>query len=209
MGFKFLENKGVSNMSEKLIVDVRSREEFVKEHVKGAINIHLHDLEFYLDFLKRKEILLYCNTENRAGLAKSYLQKKDIKSEIISLEQLPQYEKEGKNIICAVNYVHVKAGYEEQFEKSVKELCKATDKIDGFLGSKLIKISGISANGTGIPGELSNMEIKPVKYIIHTYWESKEKHEKSHTLPVMVEAFNKMPVMLTQNPYEEYYEILK
>jgi len=36
----------------KLIVDVRTREEYVKSHIKGAINIPLYDLEFYLDFLR-------------------------------------------------------------------------------------------------------------------------------------------------------------
>jgi len=41
---------------DELIVDVRTREEFAKEHVKGAINIPLHDLDFYIDFLKDKKI---------------------------------------------------------------------------------------------------------------------------------------------------------
>jgi len=44
---------------EEIIVDVRTREEFVKEHVKGAINIPLHDMEFYIDFLKDKNVVLY------------------------------------------------------------------------------------------------------------------------------------------------------
>jgi rhodanese-related sulfurtransferase len=34
-----------------LIVDVRTREEYVMDHVKGALNIPLFDLEYYLDFL--------------------------------------------------------------------------------------------------------------------------------------------------------------
>ena len=46
----------------KLIVDVRTREEYVKNHVKGAIYIPLYDLEFYIDFLRGKEIFLYCDS---------------------------------------------------------------------------------------------------------------------------------------------------
>ena len=36
----------------RLIVDVREREEYVQERIKGAINIPLFDLEYHLDFLK-------------------------------------------------------------------------------------------------------------------------------------------------------------
>lgn len=40
---------------EEIIVDVRMREEFVKEHIKGAINIPLYDIDFYVDFLRNKK----------------------------------------------------------------------------------------------------------------------------------------------------------
>jgi len=43
---------------ERLIVDVRTREEFIKEHIKGAINIPLYDLEFYVEFLKNKRVYI-------------------------------------------------------------------------------------------------------------------------------------------------------
>lgn len=35
-----------------MIVDVRSREEYVKRHIKGAVNIPLFDLEYYIPFLR-------------------------------------------------------------------------------------------------------------------------------------------------------------
>ena len=40
-----------------LIVDVRSREEYYKSHVKGALNIPLFDLEFCIDFLRDKDVV--------------------------------------------------------------------------------------------------------------------------------------------------------
>ena len=46
---------------DELIVDVRTREEFAKEHVKGAINIPLHDLDFTLIFSRTKRLGCYGN----------------------------------------------------------------------------------------------------------------------------------------------------
>jgi rhodanese-related sulfurtransferase len=69
------------------IIDVRTREEYVKEHIKGAINIPLYDLNFYTDFLKGKKIKLYCDSGHRAGLAKNLLKKEGIDAEIIKPEE--------------------------------------------------------------------------------------------------------------------------
>lgn len=193
-------------MLEEIVVDVRTREEFVKQHIKGAINIPLHDIDFYIDFLKNKKIKVYCDTERRAKIAQEKLKENGIDAEIITPEE---YEKEGRGIICAVNFVSVRHGHEKEFEESIEALCKATDEIPGFLGSKLLKVSGISAIGSGLPGDLTNEEIKPTKYIILTYWESKESHEKSHQHEIFIEAFKKMPVHLVQMPYEEFYEVLR
>jgi rhodanese-related sulfurtransferase len=55
--------------STELIIDVRTREEYVKEHIKGALNIPLYDLDFYLDFLKDKNVTIYCDTRVRSKLA--------------------------------------------------------------------------------------------------------------------------------------------
>jgi len=50
-----------------LIIDVRTREEFIKEHVKGAINIPHYDVAYYADILKGKKLKVYCNTGGRAA----------------------------------------------------------------------------------------------------------------------------------------------
>lgn len=80
----------------KLIVDVRSREEFYRSHIKGSINIPLYDLEFYIDFLKRKDILLYCNTGRRAKMAAEYLSKRGSKATVIPPSEVESYPKEGE-----------------------------------------------------------------------------------------------------------------
>ena len=81
--------------------------------------------------------------------------------------------------------------------------------MSGFLGSKLLRVSGISAIGSGLPGELKNEEVKPTKYIILTYWESKGLHDESHGSEIFRKAFEKMPALLSQMPYEEFYEVLR
>ena len=118
-------------------------------------------------------------------------------------------EKEGKSIITAVNYVVVRNGYEKEFEEMVKQLCRETDKMSGFLGSKFFKIDDISAIGSMLPGDLRNEKISPAKYILLTYWESKEAHEKSHVTEIFKKAFEAMPAYLAEMPYEEFYEVLK
>jgi len=124
-------------------------------------------------------------------------------------EDLKKYEMEGKRILCAVNYIEVKPGYEEIFELDVKELCKKTIEMEGFLGSKILRISGMSCTGSGLPGDCTEMEFKPTRYILVTYWKSKEAHEKSHKHPIFVEAFKEMRQYLARMPYEEFYEIIK
>ena len=98
---------------------------------------------------------------------------------------------------------------EKEFEEMVENLCKTTDEMPGFLGGKLLRISGISAIGSGLPGDLKEEIIKPTKYIMLTHWESKEAHEKSHLTDAFRNAFQKMPDYLTQMPYEEFYEVLR
>ncbi|MEM2508953.1 MAG: rhodanese-like domain-containing protein, partial [Candidatus Thermoplasmatota archaeon] len=92
------------------IIDVRTREEYVKEHIKGAINIPLYDLHLYIDFLKGKKIKLYCDSGRRAELAKNLLKKEGIDAEIIKTEEKKKYKKEKGKIICALNYVFVREG---------------------------------------------------------------------------------------------------
>jgi len=197
----------------EIVVDVRSPQEFLKKHVKGAINIPLYHMEYYESFLKgicrERPLAVYCGTEHRARIAKRKLDKMGIEARVIGTEELQGYGWEGTDVICAMNFVVVRPGHEEEFEKRAKELCRATEEFPGFLGSQLLKVSGVSAIGSALPGELRDLDIKPTKYVILTYWESKEMHDKSHLEEVFQNAFREMPAHLAQMPYEEFYEIIR
>lgn len=192
-----------------LIVDVRTREEYVRDHVKGALNIPLFDLEYYLDFLRGKEVSLYCSSGRRSRIAAQYLKEKGIDVSVISREELVEYEREGKDIICALNYLSVKPGVEGEFEEMVEELCRITVEMPGFLGSKIFRASTVSYGGTGLRGEYEDIEIKPTKYIMLTYWTSKEAHEEFHKRQVILDGFMEMMKYVSVMPFEEYGEILR
>jgi len=70
-------------MLTKLIVDVRSREEYYNNHVKGSLNIPLFDLDYYIDFLKDKDVLFYCDSGNRSRIAVEHVAKRGIKATMI------------------------------------------------------------------------------------------------------------------------------
>ncbi len=56
----------------RVFVDVRTPEEFATGHFQGALNIPLNDLEQRWPELKayaRKQLVLYCRSGHRAGLA--------------------------------------------------------------------------------------------------------------------------------------------
>ena len=69
-----------------LIVDVRSREEYYKNHIKGSLNIPVSDLEYYIDFLKDKDVLFYCDTGRRAKMSVEYLARRAVKAAVIPQE---------------------------------------------------------------------------------------------------------------------------
>jgi rhodanese-related sulfurtransferase len=193
----------------KLMVDVRSREEYSKSHIRGSINIPLFDLEYYIDFLKDKDVLLYCDTGRRARIAVEYSKKRGIKAAVIPLEELDKYEKEGRTITCALNYLSVKPGLEEEFEEKTKELCRVTYAKKGFLGSKIFRVSTISYGGSGLQGTYKDIDVKPTKYVMLTYWKSKIAHEEFHKEPDIVEGFMGLMKYLSIMPYEEYGEIIR
>ncbi len=59
-----------------LLVDVRTTEEFNKGHIKGAININHSDIEQHLSLLpKDKDLILYCRSGRRVGIAANLLAK--------------------------------------------------------------------------------------------------------------------------------------
>lgn len=203
-------NKEKNKMkNEELIVDVRTREEFLKEHVKGAINIPLYDVSFYTGILRGRKIRAYCNTGHRAALALEKLKQMGMDAAMIEPKELEKMEKERVNIICAANFISAKPGGEEKFLQEMIEICKAMDGMDGYLGSKVLEVSGVSAAGSFLPGNISDLEIIPCKYIILTYWTSREAHEQSHQIPEFLDRYAAIPAHLTQMPYEEFYEILK
>ena len=193
----------------QLIIDVRTREEFVKEHIKGALNIPHYDLQFHEDFLKGKDITLVCNTESRSAIAQKKLVGMGIESRIMYLPEQDEYEWVENTIICAMNVVHIKEGQMENFIEKAMMLCRATEPMEGFLGSRVLKADGISGIGSFVPEDLREVKIKPEKMILLTFWTSKEAHEKSHEIPEFKELFDKLPEHLTQVPYEEFYEVMK
>jgi rhodanese-related sulfurtransferase len=202
-----------------MIVDVRSTEEYIKNHIKGALNMPLFVLENFVDFLEGKEVLLYCDTGHRAAIGVELLNKHGIKAKIISDEAFKKYEKEGKSVVCALNYLSIKPGYEKEFEKNVhieeeferkvKGLCRITTPMKGFLGSKIFKISTISYGGSGLQGEYKDIDVEPTKYVMLTYWTSKEAHEEFHRQNVIMEGMMGLMKYLSIMPYEEYGDIMR
>lgn len=192
-----------------LIVDVRSREEYFKNHIKGALNIPLFDLDYYIDFLKGKDVLFYCDTSRRARMAAEYVIDRGIRAAVIPQEELDKYEKKGRPIICALNYLSIKPGLEKEFEEKTKELCRLTVGMKGFLGSKIFKVSTISYGGSGLQGEYEDIDVKPTKYVMLTYWTSKKAHEEFHKQQVIVKGFMGLMKYLSIMPYEEYGEIIR
>lgn len=199
----------VGDLMEKVLIDVRTREEFVKEHIKGAMCIPHYDLKFYVEFLKDKDIDLYCNTERRSTIAQDRLAEMGISSKVMTLKEQDRLEWEKNSMICAANFVTLRPGHEDEFMKKATMLCRATEHIEGFLGSKVLKISGVSGIGSFVPGDLTDLEIVPVRIILLTYWASKEVHERSHLDPEFKAIFDSLGEHLIEMPREEFYEVLK
>jgi|SRR3989338_5249703 len=64
------------------IIDVRTREEFSESHIKGALNLDLHDQRFEQTVAKldkEKTYLLYCKTGGRCGAAAELMEKQGFK----------------------------------------------------------------------------------------------------------------------------------
>jgi rhodanese-related sulfurtransferase len=192
-----------------MLIDVRTREEFVKEHIKGAICIPHYDLKFYADFLTGKDIVVYCNTERRSAIAQDRLAEMGISSKVMTLKEQEAHQWVENTIVCAHNYVHIKPGHEGKFMEKAMLLCRAVEHMPGFLGSKALKISGMSGIGSFVEGDLTGLEIKPTKMILVTFWDSKETHERSHLDPEFKKVFDSLGEHLVQMPVEEFYEVLK
>lgn len=192
-----------------LVVDVRTREEFVMAHIEGAINIPHCDLEYYRDLLRDKPVAVYCNTGNRAAIAARKLAAMGIAATVLPAEQAAAMAKEGKPLVCAVNTVFPKPDREEEFMAKAGELCRATEDAPGFLGSKIMKMTGISAAGSFLAGDTGRMAPAPPAYLLLTNWESEEAHERYHRDERFAAMFRELPAELVRMPYEEFYQVLK
>jgi rhodanese-related sulfurtransferase len=192
-----------------LIVDVRSREEYYKNHIKGSLNIPVFDLKYYVDFLRGQDVHLSCDTGTRAKIAGEFLAKRGIKAAIVSQEKRDELKREGSPIVCAINYLSVKPGLEKAFEDETRELCRATYAKKGFLGSKILRVSNISYGGSGLQGTYENIDIKPTKYVMLTFWTNKTAHEEFHKERDILEGFTGLMKYLAVMPFEEYGEILR
>lgn len=194
---------------EPLLIDVRSREEFLMKHVQGAINIPHHDLEYYRDLLRAHDVALYCNTGQRSALAADKLASMGVRAEVLTAEQVDALPSEGKTLVCAVNHVFPRPDQEEHFMAKAGDLCRATEKVPGYLGSKILKMSGVSAAGSHLPGDSSRLNAVPPAYLLLTYWESEDAHERYHRDPQWTKLFNELLADLVRMPYEEFYQVLK
>jgi len=194
-------------MNEEIIIDVRSREEYYREHIDNALNIPLHDLKFNFNFLKNKKVLVYCNSGVRSEIAKIWLKKEKIDTLVLK-EWQKKYKIVKNEIISAVNFIELKPENKIDFQKNIKKLCQSTNEVEGFLGSKLLKISGVSGIGSFLPSD-AKIDFKPEKYLIITYWKDMESHNNSHKLKFFKEIYDRLPEYSTKMPYEEFYEILK
>jgi rhodanese-related sulfurtransferase len=79
-----------------LVIDVRSPEEFAAGHVPGAVNIP-HDLvaSRLAEIPKDKEVVLYCRSGRRSGLAAETLEANGYKDLRLMQGDMPGWEKAG------------------------------------------------------------------------------------------------------------------
>ncbi|MEF8833106.1 MAG: rhodanese-like domain-containing protein [Candidatus Thermoplasmatota archaeon] len=192
-----------------IIIDVKTREEYYMNHIEGALNIPVWDLEFYLDFLKDKEVKVYCGPRGkRSEMAVEFLEEKDIDAEEIPTDELDDFDWKGKPMVTAINYLSVKPGHEEEFEEKVEDLCMKTVDKEGFIGTKVFRTTNISFGGGMIPGEYEEVEVKPTKYVMLTYRKDKESHEKFHDIDEIMQGFKEIMPHICITPHEVFAEII-
>ncbi len=192
-----------------LIIDVRTREEYYLNHIKGALNIPVWDLEFYCDFLAEKDVILYCGTRGkRAQMGEEYLTARGISATIMDTDALDEYEWVGKPMVTAINYLSVKPGHEDEVEQMMDDLCQFTMDKEGFIGTKVVRVTNVAYGGSMLRGEYEDIPIRPTKYIMITYWDTRASHESFHQLEEIVAGFMEMMPHLSVMPFEEYAEVL-
>jgi len=192
-----------------LIIDVKTREEYYMNHIKGSLNIPVWDLEFYLDFLADKTVRVYCGPRGeRSRMAVKYLRQHGIDATEIPSEKLDDYDMVGKPMVVAINYLSVKPGHEKEFEGKAEDLCMKTMDKEGFIGTKVVRVTDISYGGSMLHGTYEGIKVMPAKYIMLTYWQSREAHEAFHENEDIMQGFMEMMPHIAVMPYEEFAEIL-
>jgi rhodanese-related sulfurtransferase len=74
-------------LTESILIDVRTPEEFSRGAIVGAKNIPVDQIMNSLDILRPyKKIYLYCLSGGRSQLASAQLGASDIKGELVNLE---------------------------------------------------------------------------------------------------------------------------
>ena len=70
-------------MNKKIIVDVRTPEEFNSGHVDGSVNIPLQEIQQRMDEIRKfsQPVVLCCASGGRSGQAAAYLKSQGIKCE--------------------------------------------------------------------------------------------------------------------------------
>jgi rhodanese-related sulfurtransferase len=78
------------------VLDVRTPEEFASGHVPGAVNIPYDQVAARLaEIPKDKEVVLYCRSGRRAGLAAAELEKAGYEDLQLMQGDMPAWEKAG------------------------------------------------------------------------------------------------------------------
>jgi rhodanese-related sulfurtransferase len=72
--------------SKEIIIDVRTRKEWLINHKRGAIHIPYNKLD-KLDMPKETKLVLYCNSGRRAKIGKRILEKRGYKNVIVDLRE--------------------------------------------------------------------------------------------------------------------------
>lgn len=58
-----------------ILIDVRSKEDFLTGHLPGAVSIYFLDLEKHLEELRAyRKVFVYCNTGRKTDYAEKYLE---------------------------------------------------------------------------------------------------------------------------------------
>jgi rhodanese-related sulfurtransferase len=83
------------------VLDVRTPEEFASGHVPGAVNIPYDQVVSRLaEIPKDKEVVLYCRSGRRAGLAAVELEKAGYEDLQLMQGDMPAWEKAGLPVEC-------------------------------------------------------------------------------------------------------------